>query len=182
MAFNINLFQGALKLGGVRPALFQVNMSNPVNGAGDVMIPFMARATQVPAAQLGTVEQWYFGRPLKLAGNRTFAEWTVTIINDEDFIIRNSLEEWSNKINGFQSNVRSVGNISPSSYKGTAQVTQFSKAGIPLRIYNFVGMFPVDVSVADLDWSAVDTIQDFTCTFQYDYWEVSGGITGQAGG
>ncbi len=182
MAFNINLFQGALKLGGARPNLFQVNISNPVNGAADIQVPFMVRATQIPAATLGTVPLMYFGRQLNLAGNRTFAEWTVQVLNDEDFAIRNALEQWSNAINSFQGNLRNLGSASPTAYKGTAQVTQFSKTGVPLRVYNFVGMFPTDVAATELDWGSNDTVQEFSCTFIYDYWEVSGGVTGNAGG
>ena len=182
MDFNINLFQGALKLGGARPNLFQVNISNPVNGAADIQVPFMVRATQIPAATLGTVPLMYFGRQLNLAGNRTFAEWTVQVINDEDFAIRNALEQWSNSINSFQGNLRNLTSASPTAYTGTAQVTQFSKTGIPLRVYNFVGMFPTDVAATELDWGSNDAVQEFACTFIYDFWEVSGGVTGNAGG
>jgi hypothetical protein len=182
MAFNINLFQGALKLGGVRPNLFQVNITNPVNGAADAVTPFLVRGAQIPAATMGVIEQPYFGRMVKLAGNRSYAEWTTLIINDEDFAIRNAVENWSNAINSFQGNLRTLGAASPTLYKGTAQVTQFSKTGVPLRVYNFVGLWPLDVSAADMDWATNDAIQEFSVTWVYDYWEVSGGITGNAGG
>ena len=87
MAFNINLFAGALKLGGARTSLFQVNISNPANGAADLQVPFLGRAAQIPAATIAPLDVPYFGRQLRLAGNRTFADWTATIINDEDMQI-----------------------------------------------------------------------------------------------
>ena len=99
MAFNINLFAGALKFGGARPSLFQVNITNPANAAADIQVPLLVRAAQIPAATLGINDVPYFGRQLRIAGNRTFADWTVTVINDEDFAIRNAMEEWSNTIN-----------------------------------------------------------------------------------
>ena len=136
MAFNINLFAGALKLGGARTSLFQVNITNPANGAADIQVPFLARAAQIPAATIAPLDVPYFGRQLRLAGNRTFADWTATIINDEDMQIRNAMEEWSNTINGFQTNLRKFGASSPALYKSTAQVTQFSKTGTPVRVYN----------------------------------------------
>ena len=83
MAFNINEIRSQLALGGARPALFQVIMNNPANSGGDAKIPFMARAAQIPASTVGTIEVGYFGRKIKIAGDRTFAEWTVTITNDE---------------------------------------------------------------------------------------------------
>ena len=182
MAFNVNLFQGALKFGGARSSLFQVTITNPVNGVADIQVPFMCRSAQIPPAVVNVIEVPYFGRRIKLAGNRMFTEWSVSIFNDEDFAIRNALEEWSNSINGFQSNLRAFGSSSPALYKSTAQVTQFSKTGVPLRVYNMVGLWPSDVQTVDVSWDAGDQIQEFVCTFVYDYWEVSGGLTGDAGG
>ena len=181
MALNINEIRGQLALGGVRPALFQVLLNNPVNPAGDAKMPFMARAAQIPASTLGTIEIPYFGRKIKIAGDRTFAEWTVTIMNDEDMLIRNGMENWSQAINGHVGNVRQLGAATPSLYKANAQVIQFSKTGIPLREYTFNGIFPTEVAMMDVDWNATDLIQEFTVTFQYDFWEVSGGLTGNAG-
>ena len=181
MAFNVNSFSGALKAGGARNALFEVTITNPIDGVADIQVPFMCKSAQIPATTLGTIEVPYFGRQIKLAGNRTYAEWTPTIINDEDFAIRNSLEKWSNAINSFQGNLRTAGGSAPSLYKSNAQVTQFSKTGDVIRTYNFVGIYPSEVSTIDLSWET-EGIEEYTVTFQYDYWEVSGGSTGDAGG
>ena len=182
MAFNINEIRSQLALGGARPALFQVIMNNPVNAAGDAKLPFMAKAAQIPASTIGTIEVPYFGRKIKIAGDRTFAEWTVTIVNDEDFLIRNSMEEWMQSINSHLGNVRKFGAASPLLYKQNAQVVQYSKTGLPVRQYTFNGMWPIEVSTIDLAWESTDAIEEFTVTFQYDFWEVDGGITGNAGG
>jgi hypothetical protein len=182
MAFNVNELKSQLTFGGARNSLFQVTIQNPANSVADIKMPFLARAAQLPASQLGRIEVPYFGRRLKLAGDREFADWTVTIINDEDFLIRNALEEWSNKINTLQGNLRSFGSSSALLYKSQAQVTQFSKTGVPVRTYQFSGIFPVDISAIDVDWSAIDQIEEFQVTFAYDWWEVNGGITGNAGG
>lgn len=182
MAFNVNEIRSQLTLGGARASLFQVTLSNPANSVGDIKVPFMVRASQIPAAQLGVIEVPYFGRKVRLAGDRTFGQWSVVVINDEDFLIRNAMEEWSNQINTFQGNLRGFGAASPLLYKSTAQVTQFSKTGVPIREYTFNGIFPVDISAIDVDWNATDSIQEFQVTFAYDWWEVSGGVTGDAGG
>ncbi len=182
MAFNINEIRSQLALGGARPALFQVIMNNPANSGGDAKVPFMVRAAQLPASTVGTIEVPYFGRKIKIAGDRTFAEWTVTVVNDEDFLIRNAMEEWMQNINTHLGNVRKFAAASPSLYKENANVVQFSKTGIPIRQYTFHGMWPIEVSTIDLDWNTTDTIEEFTVTFPYDWWEVDGGITGTAGG
>ena len=182
MAFNVNEIRSQLTLGGARGSLFQVTFSNPANGVADIKVPFMVRAAQIPASDLGTIEVPYFGRKVKLAGDRTFGDWTVTVINDEDFLIRNALEEWSSKINSNQTNLREFGSAAPLLYKSTAEVTQFSKTGVPIRSYKFNGIFPTSISSIDLNWGDTDSIEEFQVTFQYDWWEVSGGITGLGGG
>ena len=182
MAFNINEIRSNLALGGQRPTLFQVEMTNPANSAGDIKTPFLVRASQVPASTLGFIEIPYFGRKVKIAGDRTFAEWNVTVMNDEDFLIRNAIEEWMNEINSHLGNVRGFGSAADLNYKSTAEVTQFSKTGVPLRKYKFNGIFPVNLTEMEVDWNATDLIQEFQVTFQYDWWEISGGSTGNAGG
>lgn len=182
MAFNVNEIRSQLTLGGARGSLFQVTLTNPANGAGDVKLPFMVRATSIPESTLGVIEVPYFGRKVKLAGDRTFGTWQVQIINDEDFLVRNAMEQWSNQINTMQGNVRAFGAASPLLYKSDATVVQYSKTGLPIREYSFRGIFPTEISTIDLDWNATDTIEEFSVTFAYDWWEVSGGITGDAGG
>tara|TARA_Y100000385_G_C13019129_1_gene605314 strand:+ start:629 stop:1177 length:549 start_codon:yes stop_codon:yes gene_type:complete len=180
MAFNIQEIRSQLVLGGARASLFQVQIANPANGAGDIKVPFMVKAAQLPASTLGSFDVPYFGRKIKIAGDRTFAEWTVTIINDEDFLIRNAMEQWMNSINSHAGNIREFGSASPLLYKSNAQITQFSKTGVPIREYTFNGMFPTEVSAIEMSWETTDAIEDFTVTFQYDFWEVSGGVTGNS--
>ncbi len=146
MAFNINEMRSQLTYGGARQNLFQVQINNPANSAGDAKTRFMCQAAQLPGSDLGVIPVFYFGRQMKLAGDRTFAEWTVTIINDEDFLIRNAMEEWSNAINRLQRNVREINR-----YKSQAQVTQFANDGSKLRTYEFNGIFPSNISPIELD-------------------------------
>ena len=113
----------------------------------------------------------YFGREIKFAGNRTYADWTVTIINDENFKMRRAFESWMDFINGNGSNIRQPGSVRPLDYTSDSIVTQFGKAGDPIQEYAVRGMFPVDVSPIELDWGTNDTIEEFQVTFAYQYWE-----------
>ena len=87
MAFNVNEIRSQLTLGGARNSLFQVTFSNPANSVGDIKVPFMVRASQIPASTLGVIEVPYFGRKIRLAGDRTFGEWSVVVINDESYFL-----------------------------------------------------------------------------------------------
>jgi hypothetical protein len=170
MSFNINQFKSELSGGGARPTLFQVQILNPVSPEADFKVPFMVKVAGIPASNVGQFTVPYFGRQIKYAGDRTFDDWTVTVINDEDFAIRNAMEAWSNAINTHDSNVRAL----PRDYKSNAIITQFSKDGSPLRSYVFEGLFPITISDIAMDWSQVDAIEEFTVTFQYDLWRVEG--------
>ena len=182
MAFNINDIRSQLQFGGARPSLFQCIISNPVNPVADIKIPFLCKVAQIPSSQLGFIDVPYFGRKLKIAGDRRFDPWTVNIINDEDFAVRNAMEQWNNYINLYEQNITALGTGAPGAYKSQATVTQFSKSGEVLRTYQFNGIYPEAISTIDLAWASVDEIEEFQVTFQYDTFEVLNGITGNAGG
>ena len=174
MAFNVNTFRGELAQGGARPSLFEIQLFQPAGGTlngGDLISksPFMVRAGQMPGSTLGTVIVPYFGRQVKLAGNRTFDDWTVTVMNDEDFKIRNAMENWSHRINNHSENINEYG-VNPSQYKAQAQVKQYSKEGGVIQTYKFDGLYPIAVSPIDLAWES-EAIEEFTITFAYDWWE-----------
>lgn len=175
MPFNIQEFRNTLNRDGARPNLFEVKMNFPqtvVTGSAAAAreLTFMARSAQLPGSSIGSVIVPYFGREVKFAGNRTFPDWTITVINDEDFLIRNAFERWFNGINGNAFNRRNSSFQTPISYSVDATVTQYGKTGSQIKVYQFVGMFPIDVSPVDLDWGANDTIEEFAVTFQYQYW------------
>lgn len=170
MAFNINEFKSQLVGGGARPTLFQVQITNPILSVADFKVPFMVKTAALPGSNLGVYAVPYFGRFVKYAGDRTFDDWTVTIINDEDFLIRNAMESWMNAINSHDSNTRAL----PQSYKSNAIITQYSKDGRALRTYIFEGIHPVSVEPIQMGWENQNTIEEFNVTFQYDLWKVEG--------
>jgi hypothetical protein len=184
MAFNVNDFRQGLRYDGARPNLFQVNLNFPnvVNsGSAASTSQFLVKTAQLPGSTLGTVSLNYFGRELKFAGNRTFQDWTVTVINDEDFLIRASLENWMNQINGHVSNLRAPGFQTPQGYTTLSNVFQFGKDGSTLKHIDIYGMFPIDLSPIDLDWGSNDSIEEYSVTFAYQYWvDNTTGVTGGA--
>lgn len=182
MAFNVNQFRTQLQGDGARPNLFEVELSFPSYVQGRAVAAakstFMVKTAALPGSTLGMVTVPYFGREVKVAGNRTFADWSVTILNDEDFVIRNAMESWVRGINENVTNLRQAVARTSQQYGVDAVVTQFSKTGQRLKRYRFVGMFPTDISQIDLDWGSNDTIEEYTVNFAYQYWEsVDRGVT-----
>jgi hypothetical protein len=175
MAFNVSEFRANMIGDGARPNLFSVSLIFPTlvpNGtAAGQKVTFMAKAAQLPGSTIGTVPVYYFGREMKFAGNRTFADWTLQIINDEDFTIRNAVESWMNSINSHNGNTRNINATRPLNYTVDAEVTQYGKTGDELKKYKFVGMFPIDLAPIDLDWGSNDAIEEFAVTFAYQWWE-----------
>ena len=178
---NITEFRSRLSGGGARANLFEVEIAFPEDlgiNLTDVSdkIPFLVKAAEIPASNLGNIPVPYRGRVLPVAGDRTFDPWTVTIINDTDFIIRDAMEKWSNSINDLQT---AQGTISPEVYQRSAQVKQLSREGTNpgdpeklLRQYNFEGIYPNTVSNIPLDFGATDQIEEFQVTFNYLFYEV----------
>ena len=135
----------------------------------------MCKATSIPQSTVSSIDVPYFGRKVKVAGNRTFENWTITVINDEDFMIRKYMEHWLASINGHATNIKNSGITSePASYQATAIVRQFSKGPeqLAIRAYKFANIFPTEVSTIELNWETVDAIEEFTVTFAYDFWEI----------
>lgn len=179
MARAIQNIKSGLRFGGARPSLFEVTFAAPligqagsINGAAN-NFTVLCKAAQLPPSVQGVIEVPYQGRKIKVVGNRTFPEWTITIINDEDFTIRNAFESWSQAINGHESNIRNSGATSaPLSYKGGAQVSQLSKEGRVIRRYEFEGCWPSEVQAIPLDWGTTDAIEEFQVTLAYDMWNL----------
>jgi len=179
MAFNIEEFRSkGLTGGGARPSLFEVQIVDfpiQVNTNVSEKFTFTCSASEIPASTIGTVDVSYFGRQIKLAGDRTFADWTVTIQNDEDFAIRAMFEAWSNQINQLVANKQLPfeGSVPGNNgYKASALVRQYGRSGKEniLREYEFVGIFPTNIANMALDWDATNRIQTFDVTFSYDFW------------
>ena len=183
---NIQEFRSRMTGGGARSNLFEVEITFPDNiGISESLvsdkIPFLVKAAEIPASNLGNIPVPYRGRVLPIAGDRTFDPWTVTVINDTDFAIRDAMEKWSNFINDIQT---AQGQVDPEAYQKSARVFQKSRLGEgpgdtekDLRIYKFEGIYPNVVSSIPLDFGATDQIEEFQVTFNYLFYSVTDGLT-----
>ena len=190
MSFNVSTFRANLLNDGARPSLFEVVLpfpagvyTAPTGGTaaagianpqvGTSSFSFVCRATTLPADSISSIVIPYFGREIKVAGTRTFTQWTCTIINDESFSVRNNLELWMNAINSHAGNIRTPAFAPPAAYQADAIVKQYGKIGpaAVIKAYKMVGCFPTDLAAIDLDWALGDQIEEYTVTFDYQWWE-----------
>lgn len=185
---TISQFKSALKGGGARPNLFEVELTTlPTGISWDADIfKYLCKAAALPASNIANIDVPFRGRIFKVAGDRTIDTWTVTIINDEDFKLRRAFEAWTELIAKLDNN---LGATNPGAYMSNATVYQLGRgaqvnsttnAGSDssiLAAYKFVDIFPTSVSNIDLSYDSGDTIEEFTVEFQVQSYEIISGTT-----
>ena len=180
---TITGFKSKLAGGGTRPNLFEVEIAFPNETAIDNDVKeksrFMIKAAALPASNITPIDVNFRGRILKIAGDRTFDTWTVTVLNDVDFSIRSAFEKWMNLINKMDDN---TGVQDPAIYQPDAYVHQLDRDGSTLRTYKFHDVFPTQISQIDLSYETTDAIEEFTVEFQVQWWEALKGIGSNSGG
>jgi hypothetical protein len=180
---KITDFKSKLTGGGARANLFEVVLSFPDSAPTDSNVldksRFLIKTAALPASTIGPVNVPFRGRILKIAGDRTFESWTVTVINDTDFSIRSALENWINSINRVSD---ATGTTDPALYQADAFVYQLDRDGSTLRAYHMYDIFPTNIAQIALSNETTDAIEEFTCEFQVQWWEAVKGTGTNAGG
>ena len=193
---TISQFKSRLAGGGARPNLFEVELTLDGEGLGfslpgydATQMAFLCKAANLPAQNIASIDVPFRGRIFKVAGDRTIDTWTITIINDEDFRLRRAMEFWTEQIAALDTN---LGATSPNAYMAAAKVYQLGRGSSPqsqnnsgsdnavLAEYEFIDIFPTEVSAIDLSYDSSDTIEEFTVTFQVQSIRILKG-TGAAG-
>ena len=172
--FNVERFKSALTNGGARPNQFAVQLSFPTYVAAQSIAvaraPFLVNIAELPGQTVNPAIVQYRGREVKFAGDRIFAPYTITVMNDAEMSIRNGMEQW---MNGMEDNAAKFGRLQPSEYQRDIDVLQLDRNGNILKSYKLVNAFPVDLSPVALDFGANDQISQFTVTFQYQHFTTS---------
>ncbi len=188
---TISEFKTKLSGGGARPNLFEVVIPSFPSGVNDAWdqeeqrdFKFLCKAAQLPGSTVPAISVPFRGRILKVAGDRTFDDWTITVINDESFNLRTAFETWMNGISKLDDG---TGIVNPNSYMTDAMVRQLGRSStagsldnngglgnenVVLRTYNFFDIFPTEVSAIDLSYDTSDTIEEFTVTFAVQYYAI----------
>lgn len=176
-------FKAKMTGGGARPNLFEVVLQFPISAPTDTdtlqKTRFLVKAAALPASNIGPIEVPFRGRVLKLAGDRTFDTWTITVLNDTDFSIRSAFEKWMNSMNRMED---ATGTQDPAFYQSDAYVYQLDRDGSTLRTYRFHDIFPNNLSSMDLNYESTDQIHEFTVEMQVQWWEAIKGTGRNAGG
>ena len=174
---KIDSFRSFITDGGVRPSQFRVELAwptglaNPNQGNSTQAGIFLVNATTLPASTIVPIEVPFRGRMAKVAGERQFANWNVTIINDGAFLIRGALERWSNLIIQHEA---TNGIIPPTAYTSEMAVTQLDRNDKVLRKYTMVNCWPSQISEIQLSFSNTNSIEEYQVEFSVDYWTADG--------
>ncbi len=187
---TISAFKSQLVGGGARPNLFEVDMATLPDGivwpdAAKNGMQFLCKAATLPASNIAQIDIPFRGRIFKVAGDRTVEPWSITVINDENFLIRNAMEAWVEKMAKLSDN---IGNVNPNAYMVTADVYQLGRGSDKgtagntaidngsensvLKAYKFLDIFPTSVSAIDLSYDSSDALEEFTVEFQVNSFEV----------
>ena len=184
--FNVERFKSSLTNGGARPNQFMVQLSFPTYVTGAQLAvaraPFLVSVAELPGQTVNPAIVQYRGREVKFVGDRIYAPFTITVLNDAEMSIRTAMEQW---MGGMEDYETKFGRMQPSEYQRDMQVFQLDRNGNSLKEYKIANSFPVDLSPVSLDFGANDQISTFTVTFQYQHFTVSsnpGGSLGSAGG
>ena len=198
---SLSQFKSRLAGGGARPNLFEVSIPSFPSaisdawGSGDQSengtFKFLCKAAALPASNTPSIPVPFRGRQLKVAGDRTFDPWTVTIINDEDFQLRTAFERWANVISKLDD---ATGVTNPSSYMTDAYVQQLGRGAerfattnsggqsAVLRTYKFFDIFPTNISQIALSYDSGDTLEEFTVSFDVQYYTIGNSLESSGSG
>ena len=171
---NVSSFLTQVKQG-VRPNMFQVDITFPGTVEADqTLVSYMCKSAALPASNIGVIEVPFRGRTVKIAGDRTFDNWSATFINDKEMKSRAYFEQWLNQINTHKANTGAIQD--PTLYGRSGVIRQLEKdnspAGSELRSYKLWYAFPISTSAIDLAYDSNDQIEEFSVEFQYSYWTV----------
>jgi len=177
--FNVERFKSALTNGGARPNQFMVQLSFPTFVTGQALAvaraPFLISVAELPGQTVNPAIVQYRGREVKFVGDRIYAPFTITVLNDAEMSIRSAMEQW---MEGMEDYAAKFGRLQPAEYQRDMQVFQLDRNGNALKSYNITNAFPVDLSPVALDFGANDQISTFTATFQYQHFTVSNNPAG----
>ena len=177
MATTISDFASNFR-GGVRPNLFRVDIQGATEAFND--FHFFCKGAPIPASTLTAIPVPFRGRQLQVPGDRTFEEWTVTVLNDVNWQHRSAMENWSNRINAHGANISDFNDLS---FYGNALVLHLDRQGTVLRRYILEDIFPTTISAIDLTSDANDTVEEYTVSFAVNNVKIDGqGLDGTGGG
>ena len=172
---SIDNFKSVLQGGGVRPIMFQVELTFPNGTVADSTAMtnegvFLCKASQLPASVVGMISVPFRGRQLKVTGDREFQDWTVTITNDVSFQLRAGMEKWSELC---QNHNFALGANTLDEYFATAIVRQLDRQGNQLRAYAFEGIWPTNIAQIGLDMGDQNSVEEYEVSFAVQYWSAA---------
>ena len=174
MAATLSNFKSALQYGGARPSLFdiEITLSSPtlLTGVGGVTnIVSHCNVSAIPPLTVTPIEKQYFGRTVKIPGDIVYGDLSTTILNTEDYSVRNAIETWMDHINSHVDNVTST-NFADADFRSTIELSQYGKEGSVVQTYQFFDAWPMTLAEIALSYDTASDIEQFDVTWAYNYY------------
>ena len=164
-------FRNKLTGGGARANQFQVRINSPFIQDTEAL-SFLCRSASLPAMTVGEVPVFYRGRQIYVAGDRTYADWTITCYNDSGWKARGDFERWNNALQEIGQSTS--GTQDPASYYGVAAIVQKDRSDSPIRVAEMRGVWPTNVGEIALAYDTVDAVEEFEVTLRFNWMNLSG--------
>lgn len=168
MTRTIPNFIAKLKGGGARANRFRVICPFPsfaVVGGETEDLSFLAKGAVLPASTLGVIEIAFNGRKVKMPGDREYTTtWSITVLNDTDFKLRNGFERWQNAIRPHKDG---GGLANFADYTVDVIVQQLDQSDSVVKSYTLEGAWPLNIAEIALNYDSTDSIEEFDVEFQF---------------
>ena len=168
---NISDFKAKLAGGGARANQFKVTMPFPgyASVGGEIEeLAFLCRATSIPSMEIASIPVPFRGRSIKIAGDRTIPDWSVTVYNDTNFKLRDAFERWQNGINNMSDN---EGLTNPVDYQVDAFLDHLDRNGNTIKSYTLRGVYPIEIGAIPLDYEEAGAIEQFEVSLAYQFFD-----------
>ena len=168
---NISDFKAKLAGGGARANQFKVTMPFPgyASVGGEIEeLAFLCRATSIPSMEIANIPVPFRGRSIKIAGDRTIPDWSITVYNDTNFKLRDAFERWQNGINNMSDN---EGLTNPVDYQVDAFLDHLDRNGNTIKSYTLRGVYPINIAGIPLDYEEAGAIEQFEVSLAYQFFD-----------
>ena len=167
--FNVSKFKGALTGGGARPSLFEFSVTGLPTNIDIGNITYFCQVSALPPLTVTPIEKTYFGRTVKIPGDIVYGDLSTTILNTEDYSVRNAIETWMDHINSHVDNVTSD-NFADADFRSTIELSQYGKEGSVVQTYQFFDAWPMTLAEIALSYDTASDLEQFDVTWAYNYY------------
>lgn len=145
------------------------SMLSPLGyNSNDNVFPYLVRATNLPDSTFEEIVVPFPGLPIKMAGTRTFGDWTVSFNVDSEGKLIKAFNSWHNLI----FNAETQTPTSKKQYAKNQQLFILDNYGMATECIELFDAWPKAVGQVTFDYSSSD-LATMDVTFSYDRYTIT---------